>query len=157
MVKSWRYSLITEKPESSVRAVARDIPVSYKKLVNLARALKGMSIEEARRYLEGVIKGTEPVPHWTYRKKIPHHKKTSERWGVPQARYPRKAAKYMLKLIQNLEANAEGKGLDVSRLRLVHVGVHKSYTLKRYMPRAFGRATRKFKRFSNVEAIAEER
>ncbi|MCC6052230.1 MAG: 50S ribosomal protein L22 [Fervidicoccaceae archaeon] len=157
MVKAWRYSFQVEKPESVARAVIRDIPVSYKKLVNIARAIKGMTLEEAKRYLEGVIKGEEPVPHWTYRKKIPHHAKTAERWGVPQARYPRKAAKYLLKLIQNLEANAEGKGLDAEKLRIIHVGVHKSYTLRRYMPRAFGRATRKFKRFSNVEAIAAER
>lgn len=143
--------------ESKVaKAVARDLPISWKKLVNIAKTIRGMMLEEARRYLEEVAKGREPVPYRTHRKKIPHHRGVADRWGIPQAKYPRKAAKLLLKLLQNLEANAENKGLDVSRLRLVHVGVHKSYTIRKYMPRAFGRATKWFRKYSNVEVVAVE-
>jgi len=155
-MKKWNYSVQLPDESRVAKAVARDVPVSPKKLVNLARAIKGMKLSEAKRFLQLVVEKKEAVPMWRYHGKIAHHRGVADRWGVPQAKYPVKAAKHMLKLLENLEANAENKDLDVERLRIVHVGVHKSYTLKRYMPRAFGRSTPKFKKLSHVEVIAVE-
>ncbi|MEM1620240.1 MAG: 50S ribosomal protein L22 [Fervidicoccaceae archaeon] len=155
-MKRWSYSIQLADEALVAKAVARDLPLSVKRLVNLARAIKGMRLEEARSFLELVAAGKQPVPHWRYKGKTAHHRGVSERWGVPQAKYPVKAARLLLKLLRNLEANAENKDLDLSRLRIIHVGVHKSYTLKRYMPRAFGRSTPKYKRHSHVEIVAVE-
>lgn len=155
-MKRWNYSIQLEDESRVAKAVARDVPVSPKKLVNLARVIKGMHLEEAKEFLKQVIEKKQPVPLWRYRGKAAHHKGVADRWKVPQARYPVKAARHMLKLLENLEANAENKDLDIESLRIVHVGVHKSYTLKRYMPRAFGRSTPKFKKLSNIEVIAVE-
>jgi len=58
-------------------------------------------------------------------------------------------------------ANAENKGLveDVEKLEenliIIHMAAHKGYTLKRYMPRAFGRSSPKFRHSSNVEIIVK--
>ncbi len=156
-MKEWKYSVRVADETKIAKAVARDVPVSPKKIVNLARVIKGMKLEEARKFLEDVIDKRQPVPQWKYKGKIAHHKGVSDRWRIPQAKYPVKAAKYMLKLLRNLEANAENKDLDIDRVRIIHVGVHKSFILKRFMPRAFGRSTPKFRRLSHIEVIAEER
>ncbi len=155
-MKAWNYSVKFEDESRIAKAVARDVPVSPKKVVNLARVLKGMTLEEAKRYLERVIEKKEAVPYWRYNGKIAHKRGIADRWGVASGKYPVKAARYMLKLLRNLEANAENKDLDIERLRLVHIGVHKGITLKRYMPRAFGRSTPKFRKTSNIEVIAME-
>ncbi|MEM0179021.1 MAG: 50S ribosomal protein L22, partial [Fervidicoccaceae archaeon] len=138
------------------KAVARDAPISPKKVINLANAIKGMRTEDAKKFLEKVIRLEEPVPNWTHNKKIPHKSGLSDRWGIPMGKYPVKAAKILLKLIRNAEANAEGKDLDVEKLRIIHISVKKGFVLKRYMPRAFGRSTPKYRRHSNIEIVVKE-
>jgi large subunit ribosomal protein L22 len=68
-----------------------------------------------------------------------------------------KAAKAVLKVLLNAEANAEYKGLDVSRLWVVHAAAHKGMKIKSYIPRAFGRASPWFEQLVHVELGLEER
>ncbi len=156
-MREWNYSLKLADESRIAKAVARDVSVSYKKLVNLARVIKGMNLRKAIDFLEKVIEKEEAVPHWKYHGKIPHRRGLSDRWGVPQGKYPAKAAKEMLKLLRHVEANAENRDLDTDNLWIIHVGVHKSTTLKRMMPRAYGRSSPKYRRLSNIEVIVEER
>ena len=83
------------------------------------------------------------------------HKSGLHKWYA--GRYPQKAARYILKVLKNLEANAEYKGLDVDKLVIVHAQAKKGRVIKRYMPRAFGRATPKFQQLTTVEFVAELR
>ena len=76
--------------------------------------------------------------------------------GWPSGRYPVKAAKYYLKLLDNLENNAEQKGLDISRLKIVHCAAFRGRKRRKYIPRAFGRATPYFDTLVHVEIVAEE-
>ena len=71
-------------------------------------------------------------------------------------RYPQKAAKEILKLIDNLESNAEYKGIDLDRLKIINATVHKGRLMKRFIPRAIGRATAKNNVFTHVELVAQE-
>lgn len=151
----WHYSVKTSE-ERSAKSVLWDAPVSPKKMVNLARILKGMKLVEAREFLERVAALKEPVPLFNHKRKQAHHRGVAERYGVPAARYPVKAAKILLKLLKNVENNAEVKGLDVDRLRITHIAVHKGRVLKRWMPRAFGRSTPRFKHLSHVEIVVTE-
>lgn len=138
------------------KAMARDVPVSPKKMYIVARAVRGMKLEEAKKLLEKVVAKKEPLPVFRYAGKQAHRRGLAEKWGTPIGRYPVKAAKHMLRLLANAENNAEQKDLDIERLRIVHVAVHKGPMLKRYMPRAFGRSTPKFRRLSHVEVILAE-
>ena len=62
----------------------------------------------------------------------------------------KKAAKPMLILINSAAANAEQSSLDTSTLRIKSVMVGHGRTLKRFKPRAFGRATMIRKRASHI-------
>ncbi len=151
----WQYSVRVD-PEKTAKAMVWDAPISYKKVVELARVLKGKRVEEARRLLERVIRLEEPIPVRRYHRKQAHHRGLADKYGWPAGRYPVKAARILLKLLDNVVNNAEQKGLDTSRLRIIHIAVHKGLTLKRWMPRAFGRATPKWRRRSHIEIIVAE-
>lgn len=64
----------------------------------------------------------------------------------------------MMKLLNSAVANAENNfGLDKNNLYVYEVKVGEGAKLKRWLPRAFGRATLILKRSSNVLFILEER
>jgi large subunit ribosomal protein L22 len=133
-----------------------DVPVHPKIMAEVARAIRGMKVSEAKKFLQAVIEKKEAVPFRRAHGKQAHRRGLADKWGWPVGRYPVKAARYMLKLLNNVENNAENKGLDPDRLRIIHVAAHKGIVLKRWMPRAFGRATPKFKVHSHVEMVVRQ-
>jgi large subunit ribosomal protein L22 len=139
--------------EKSAKAMGYEMDISFKHAVELCAALKGKKIDQAIRYLEEVAELRRPVPFKKHDKKVPH--KRLEKWYA--GRYPQKAAKHLLKVLKNLEANADYKGIEKERLIITHAQAKKGRVLKRYMPRAYGRATPKFKVLTTVEFVAEVR
>ena len=152
----WGYSVKFRDESRIAKGMLWDVPVHPKIMAEVARAIKGMKVSEARKFLEAVIEKREAVPFRRAHGKQAHRKGLADKWGWPVGRYPVKAATYMLKLLDNVENNAENKGLDPDKLRIIHVAAHKGITLKRWMPRAFGRATPKFKVHSHVEMVVRE-
>ncbi len=128
------------------------MPISFKHAVEICRFIKGRKISEAKKILEEVIALKRPIPFKRYKKKVAH--KNIDGWYA--GRYPQKACKYILKILKNLEANAEYKGLDVDKLVIVHAEAKMGRKIKKYVPRAFGRATPWFKQLTTVEFVAEE-
>jgi len=67
------------------------------------------------------------------------------------------ANEYMIKLMNSALANAENNfGLDKNNLKVATVIVNEGPVMKRWMPRAFGRASMILKRTSKIELILEE-
>jgi large subunit ribosomal protein L22 len=70
---------------------------------------------------------------------------------------PQKGARILKKLINSAVANAEqNSGADVDSLYIKRVYADEGPTLKRYRPRALGRATRIRKRTSHLTVILDE-
>ncbi len=70
---------------------------------------------------------------------------------------PRKVALPIAKLIHSAVANAEENGgIDVDILYVKKIHVDEGPTMKRFMPRAMGRATRINKRTSHVTLVLDE-
>jgi large subunit ribosomal protein L22 len=73
---------------------------------------------------------------------------------------PKKAARILHKLVASAVANAEDKSkgkLDVDRLVVSVVQIDNGPIIKRWLPRAMGRANRIQKRTSHITvAVAEE-
>ncbi len=71
---------------------------------------------------------------------------------------PRKGARLVAKTLKSVIANAENtQRVDVDRLYIRRVSVDGGATLKRFLPRANGRATPLRKRTSHVTIIVDER
>lgn len=155
----WKYPLEVVKGGRVAKAMVWDAPISRKEAYEIFKILRGMKLSEAKSFLEGVIAKKVAVPYSRYKLSIAHKAGLPEafpRWGSPIGRYPVKAAKYILRLLKNLENNAEVSGLDLERLVIVHAAAHRGPYLKRWMPRAFGRATPKFRSLTHLEVIAKE-
>ena len=70
----------------------------------------------------------------------------------------KKSAPMIKKLLQSAVANADQKKtVDVDTLFVKHISVDQGPTLKRYMPRAMGRASEIKKKTSHVNLVLDER
>jgi len=76
--------------------------------------------------------------------------------GTMSGRYTQKAATEILKLLDNLESNAEYKGMDLDRHKIITATVHKGRLLKRITQRAMGRSSAKKDAMTHVELVAQE-
>ncbi len=157
MIKMPNYSYSFENYEKSrhVRSSLRDKSISHKHSREIALAIKGKSIEKAREFLEDVLSKKVAVPYRRYNNEVAH--RSNIRDGFFAGRYPYKATTEFLKLLDNLESNAEYKGMDLDRLKIVSIVVHKATKLKRFTPRAMGRASPKYDTLVHIEMVAMER
>ena len=68
------------------------------------------------------------------------------------------AAKILIKLLKSAIANAtQKKNIDVDRLYVKQITVDQGPTMKRFQPRALGRATMIRKRTSHIHIVLDER
>ena len=135
-----------------VRAAIREKSISHKHAREISVAIKGLTLEKARDYLIDVTNFKRSIPFRRYKNQVGHKSDP----GTMSGRYPQKAATEILKLLDNLESNAEYKGMDLDRLKIINATVHKGRILKRFTPRAQGRATPKNNVYTHVELVAKE-
>lgn len=149
-----RFSYAFQKYDGTkhVRSSLREKDISHKHAREIAVSIKGLSIEKARDYLQDVINKERAVPFRRYKTQVGHRSDP----GVMAGRYPQKSAKEFIKLLDNLESNAEYKGMDLDRLKIINATTHKGVIVKRFTPRAMGRATPKDNVLTHVELVAQE-
>lgn len=139
------------KIETMARAYGRELPIAWKKSVELARALRGKSVEHAREYLEKVISLKQPVPMKRYKRWVAH------KAGVGPARYPVKAAKAFLRVLESAVANAEFTGKDdPDAMHIAVINAHKGAITKGSRPRAYGRSSPWNQDTVNLEIVLAE-
>ena len=54
--------------------------------------------------------------------------KQAKAWNTAQCGWPKKAAEFLLGLLQNAQANAEKKSLDLDALQITHIQVNQAPT-----------------------------
>lgn len=135
----------------TAKASGRELRISPKAAREVCAAIKGMMLDDAKEYLRQLIAGKKPVPFKRYSKKLPHRR------GLQGAgRYPVKAARRILEVLESAEANADYKGLDLESLKVAHAAAYPGAKIRRYIPRAFGRATPRFETLCHVEIVLEQ-
>jgi large subunit ribosomal protein L22 len=147
------YSFANYDPILHVRASGREVDVSPKAASEVCRVIKGMTIAEAKKFLEDVIKKKKAVPFKRYKKKVAHR---SQLQGFFAGRFPVKAAKKILEVLDNLEANAEFKGMDIERIKIIHAAAYGGRKTRNFMPRAFGRASPDYNTLVHIELVGSE-
>ena len=152
----WGYSIIPEEldPEKTAKASGREIRVSHKAAREVCKTIKGMTLTNAKTYLKDVIEKKKSVPFRRYKKKLGHRSGIE---GTSAGKYPVKTAQRVLRVIEGAEANAENKGLDVDRLRVFHAAAYPGIKIKRYTPRAHGRASPKYETTTHIEIVLDEK
>ncbi len=152
MSPKFGYSVYGLDPDRAVKVSGRNLRISHKHAREICNAIKGMYLEDAKILMEEIIGFKRRLPFRRYRKKLGHH--SLHKWYA--GRNPVKASKEILKILAHLEANADYKGLDIDRLRIIHAAAQKAIKIKNFIPRAHGRSTPYFDTLSHVELAVEE-
>ncbi len=143
------YSL-NEIPEKSARSIRKNCNISFKDAVNIAHNLKGMDLSKAEALLDDVMNKQRPIKYFRYLDSVSHRK------GYGPGRYPVRAVKQFKTLIDNVKANAEFKGMDTDSLRINMITANKGPMLKRFTPKAYGRAGANNRDMVHLSIVVEE-
>jgi large subunit ribosomal protein L22 len=125
-------------PDTTAKAMLRERQVSLKHSKAISREIKGKTAAEAVSYLESVIEGDQSVPFRQHNTGVGHR---SDIDGWDAGRYPEKASKAFLDLLENAIGNADHQGFDGESMAIMHVAAHKVGESPGRKPRAFGRAS----------------
>ncbi len=147
------YSVTGLDPDKTAIASGRELDISHKHAREICREIKGMKLEKAKEYLEDVTKLKRSVPFRRHHKKVGHR---SDLVGWHTGRYPEKAAGKILEILESVEKNAEFKGLQVDKLKIIHASGYPGRKLKRIFYRAFRTSSPKINTLTHVEIAVEE-
>eukprot|EP00992_Anisonema_acinus_P009670 TRINITY_DN5874_c0_g1_i1.p1 TRINITY_DN5874_c0_g1~~TRINITY_DN5874_c0_g1_i1.p1 ORF type:complete len:165 (+),score=17.64 TRINITY_DN5874_c0_g1_i1:63-557(+) len=132
------YCQVASNPSKTSLSRAWDIRCHYKNTRETTRALKGMKLKDAKRYLREVIAKRRCIPYRRHNGGVPRQRQAAE-FGFTQGRWPRKSVVACRTLLKNAEANAESKGLDTKTLHISHIMTQKAQKQRRRTYRAHGR------------------
>ena len=140
------YTFKDYNQEHMARAVGMALPISFKQSVEICNFIKNKSVSEAKKVLDKVVDKKAAVPFRIYNRDLGHKTK------IGPGRYPEKASKHFISLIESTEANAQFKGLNTSNLTIVHISAHKAGKTWHY-----GRKSRRKMKRTNIEIVLEEK
>ena len=144
-----KYAYVPQNQSKVAKALGKDIDVSFKKAVVVCDKLRGMKLEEAITLLEAVVALEQPIPFKKYKDG------TSHKPGMGPAKYPKKAAGEILKILKNAQTNAEYKGLDTGKLQVINIQANKGPSRKRRKPKGRWKAWKT--QYVSVMAIVKEK
>merc|ERR1712139_728806 len=138
MVKE--YARAPTDAATSCKAKGSDLRVHFKNTRETAMAIKNMSLEKAKKYMEDVIDKKRAIPFRRFCGGVGRTAQAAPAGSTNgQARWPKKSCEFILGLLRNAEANAEMKDLDVDKLFVSHIQVNKAVQQRRRTYRAHGR------------------
>ena len=140
-------------PDTTAKAMLRERPISLKHSKAIAREIKGQTVGDAVSYLEAVVEGERSVPFKQHNSGVGHR---SDIDGWDAGRYPEKASKAFLDLLENASNNADEQGFEGDAMTIKHVAAHKVGERQGRKPRAFGRADPFNTTLCDVELVIEE-
>lgn len=150
-----RYAATPVNPAKSASARGAYLRVSFKNTRETAQAINGWYLEKAQKYLDQVLDHQRAIPFRRFNHSIGRTAQGKE-WGVQKARWPAKSVNYVKDLLQNVQSNAEAKGLDVSKLKITHIQVNQAPKMRRRTYRAHGRVNAYQSSPSHIELIVTE-
>lgn len=137
---------LAEMKENMARAMGKHLDLSTKDAIEIANFLRGKSTEKAKAILNRVFEYTQAIPYKRFTNGLGHRPGK----GIAAGRYPQKASKHFLDLIEQAEANAQSKGLS-SDLMIIHLAAQKGPTTWHY-----GRQRRRQAKRTHLEIVVQE-
>ena len=141
-----KYAFKDYNPEKMARVYGSDLSISSKHAIEICTKLNSKTLNQAKDILNDVINMKKPIEFRRFSHGAGHKK------GMAAGKFPVKASKEVLKLVESLEANAQQKGLNTAALVLVHTCANRASS-----PMHYGRRSGRAMKRSHVEMVAEER
>jgi large subunit ribosomal protein L22 len=142
---AYKYTFKDYDKEHMSRAALLFADISYKNTLAVCRMLKNKNLQQAKRILEQVAKRKMPVYYGRYNREIAH------KAGIGPGRYPVKIALRVNELLNQVEANAQNKGLNTSQLKIIHISVKRAH-----IPPHYGRRRGIRMKRAHVEVVVKE-
>jgi len=118
----------------TAKALSKNQPISLKYSTEICREIKGKPVKKVLAFLQRIADKEEFLPLRKYRKKVAHRKGEAKSF-TKTGRYPVKAAKTFIKLIESAKANAVYKGLDEEKLIVLHAFASQGYSRRKMQPK----------------------
>jgi large subunit ribosomal protein L22 len=135
-------------PDNCACARLEGVNASYKDLAQVCGSIRSKKADWALSFLEKAAEGDVAIPYKRHNKRLGHRKELGGRKG----RYPKKAAKIVLKVLQSAISNGKNLGLGESYTVLA-AQANKKNSYPRVAPK--GRWSRSFLETSRVEIILQ--
>ena len=130
--------------EDVAKALATRRAISTKYSVEICSTIKGKKVEAARKILEDAADKKNAIRFTRFTNGAGHKS------GIGPGKYPVKAAKAILKVLNSAEANAQNKGMG-SDLIVLHAAANEAARSYKY-----GRKSRRQEKSTHVEIIVKE-
>lgn len=127
-------------------AKGTNLPLSRKHSIEIANFIRGKDVSKVKKMLDKVLKKESAVPFKRFNRDKGHKR------GMAAGRFPEKATKAILSLIESAEANAQNKGLNTEALSLSSIVVNQGTTQWRH-----GRQRRRQMKRCHIEVTLAEK
>lgn len=139
-------------PKRTAKAYGKELDMSPKHAVELSRFIRGKDVPAAEDLLEKITEKKVAVPFKRYKHSVSHR-----RGKLGPGKYPVKAAAKILKIVRDVKANAEVKGIDPDNTFISHISAYKGRATESWFYRARGRSSPRRLETVNLEIIIKER
>ncbi len=140
------YSVKNYNKENMARAFGRSLPISFKQSIEICNFIRNKRMDYAKNVLNKVIEQKQTIPFKRFNMNVGHKKR------MAAGRYPKKASKEILKLINSVEANAQFKGMNTANLIIKHISANKASKVVHY-----GRKRSREAKRTNLEIVVQEK
>ena len=141
-------------PPPVAKAKGAHLKAHFKNCVEVAAAIRGMTLERAKGYLGHVLEKTEVIP---FRKSVGARGRHAQakNLNVPGSvsGWPVGSVRYVLDLLKNAESNAESKGLELDTLVVLHAAANAAPKGRRRTFRAHGRINAYLSHPAHIEIV----
>lgn len=143
-MSQYKYSATVN--EHRARAVGLLMPISTKQSIEICSLIRRKNLQKAKKILNEAKDMKKPIPYTRFTEGAGH------KHGIGPGKYPVKACREILNLVNLVEANAQHKGLDTSSLEIIHICAKKGPKSWHY-----GRQSRIAMKRTHVEIVVEEK
>lgn len=137
-----RYNCDIIDPANTVKASIQNARVSFKKTRETCSTLRGKTVDSCIEYLNNVIGKKACVPFRRYHYGVhatPQARAFDSKFPCTKGRWPIKSCEEVIKLLNNIKANAIHKNMDTSDLVIKMISVNKAPIIHGRCFRAHGR------------------
>mmetsp|Transcript_33549 Transcript_33549/g.39431 ORF Transcript_33549/g.39431 Transcript_33549/m.39431 type:complete len:190 (+) Transcript_33549:22-591(+) len=153
-----KWSITPEDDAVTTKARGDNLRVHFKHCREVGAFIKTMSLAKAKKHLNDVLEMKASIPFVRFTGGCGRHAMGKQNKAPGNlARWPMKATKHFLHLLQNAESNAEVKGLDVEKLYISHVSCQRACKMRRRTYRAHGRINAYMASPAHVEIVLTQK
>ncbi|MDO8538171.1 MAG: 50S ribosomal protein L22 [archaeon] len=137
------------------KAILSNQPISLKYSIEISREIRGQPLNKAAKFLLDVLEHKRHVPIRRFRAEMAHRKGRAVSF-TKTGKYPERASKVFLGLLDQVKANADYKGLDAEKLLIKHIAANQGYRKTSYQSRGRISGKKRRKKSTHLEIVVQE-